>query len=269
RGHRMQVQMPDHAEALHGQIDLFPELSMIGFVIAADAIFELTHPQLAVVHGVAIQVVPEQAVAETGFFSGPDLAGPGLGQNVRVDVVELAVHVDVTARKLGAEQGAPMARHGSPELVDIGIFRRTENGRRQHGVEILWVDAAAVWGITHQGNGVCLRQEQAVRLEVRVGEFHQAISVEVAGSPVPATGVPAAMRAESATSFRWQALQCAGAISLSSGRSARHFAMAIGQRGWKAQPAGGLAGDGSSPAIGSKRRLPADSTGSSLSRAWV
>jgi hypothetical protein len=45
--------------------------------------------------------------------------------------------------------------------------------------------------------------------------------------------------------------------------------MAAGQRGWKWHPVGGANGDGSSPAIGAKRRFLVSSRGALASSAWV
>jgi hypothetical protein len=69
-----------------------------------------------------------------------------------------------------------------------------------------------------------------------------------------------------------QATQCRGRNSRSSGRTCLHRSTAIGQRGWKTQPAGGLIGLGTSPLTGRNVRSAStlgSGTGTAASNAWV
>src|SRR4029077_7300706 len=73
----------------------------------------------------------------------------------RVELVGLAVDVEIGAREMGVEQGAAERAHKAEQLLDIGVLRapqrqRVELGARQEGA---WIDAAAMWGVEHQGSG--------------------------------------------------------------------------------------------------------------------
>src|SRR5690606_15971124 len=99
-------------------------------------------------------------------------SSPGLGEQIRINIVDLTIDVDIAARKLSAQQGAPMTRHRVPQLVDMGVLRPTQHGYRQHRLEIRGIRAAAVRRITYQRYGFDGRRDQTVRFEIRICEFH-------------------------------------------------------------------------------------------------
>ena len=68
---------------------------------------------------------------------------------------------------------------------------------------------------------------------------------------------------------KWQAEKRPSAIFASAGTSLRQRGPAIGQRGWKWQPLGGLSGEGISPAIGWKSFRPTPTRGTLSNRALV
>ena len=68
----------------------------------------------------------------------------------------------------------------------------------------------------------------------------------------------------------WQATKCPGRSSRNSGSSTEQFSWAMGQRGWKRQPVGGLRGLGTSPArVMRSRFLVGSGIGMADISAWV
>src|SRR4029077_10752749 len=70
--------------------------------------------------------------------------------------------------------------------------------------------------------------------------------------------------------YRWQAVKRSGFTSRQAGSSVRQCGMALGQRGWKRQPVGGLIGLGISPDSTMRwRRVPGWSGRAAESSACV
>src|SRR5690606_18205764 len=94
------------------------------------------------------------------------------------------------------------------------VFGPAQYRRRQHRLKIGRVHGAAVRRIAYQRNRFDSREQEAVRVEIRIGKFHEASVMVPAGSGVAlkaATFVPGPPTP--ATSLRWQALQWPGATS--------------------------------------------------------
>jgi two-component system, cell cycle response regulator CpdR len=100
----------------------------------------------------------------------PHRAGVGEGrqpalEHARIELVGLAVDVDVAAREMRADERLAAADHPGDELVDEGILGAAQGGKiepggRQEGARI---DPAAVRRIEHEGCGDRLRFEDLER----------------------------------------------------------------------------------------------------------
>ena len=86
-------------------------------------------------------------------------------EHARIELVRLAVDVDIAAREMHAHQRLAAADHPADELVDEGILRTAQRGEieprgRQERAR---VNPAAVRGIEHEGRGGRLRFEDFER----------------------------------------------------------------------------------------------------------
>ena len=95
--------MPDAAEFRVGRLNLLAQRGMIRLMKPPDAIFHFGNAELAIVNGLATGAPPNQAAAKACFLAGLHYTRPGPGEHVDVDIVDLAVGVDVGARKIGRQ----------------------------------------------------------------------------------------------------------------------------------------------------------------------
>ena len=87
--------------------------------------------------------------------AGVDVVGQGIGEHDRVELIGLAVDVEIGARKVGAHQGRAVTDHAGKDLVDIAVFRASEAVRVELGAvnELRWIDPSAVGRIEHHRRG--------------------------------------------------------------------------------------------------------------------
>ena len=95
--------------------------------------------------------------------------GSGPFEHRRVELVGLAVGVDVGARKAGGEEAGCRGRGGGKQLVDEGIFGAAQRGERHRrlGDELGGIERAAVRRGYHQRDGLALRQAAVDRTRDR------------------------------------------------------------------------------------------------------
>src|SRR3546814_14771019 len=102
----MQIQMPHHAKALVRRLDLALQGLVVWLVISCYAVFNLGHPQLAIVYGLRARQAPDQSVAQARLLGGVQLGRPGLGQDIRVDIALFAIVINISRseeRRVGKE----------------------------------------------------------------------------------------------------------------------------------------------------------------------
>src|ERR1700678_2806919 len=153
----------------------------------------------------------------------------------------------------------PVRALGSePGPSDLPPRRRPQFGREQVG----YLRRSVVSGDKHPVGELGTRAHLSVACWSRQKVHHAKVSPSLAGAVVvtgsvvlvgaagtvaarkgPATGT----ESRASASATWQAANCPGATSPSSGVTVLHSSMAYGQRGWKRQPGAGLTTFGGSP----------------------
>ena len=124
---------------LHGRV--------VRRVVGGDTLLHLGHAELAAVDGGAAAlagIAPDKADAQAGLLARVERGGPGRVQHVRVDVVGVAVRVDVGARELGRQQRGAGRRQRFPQHMHVGVFARAQARERDGVAEVGGVLGAAV-----------------------------------------------------------------------------------------------------------------------------
>ena len=153
--HGMAVDMPDGAEPTLGLRDHRAQFLMIGTMVAGDARLYLGDAEPSVVdsHGGADQAAHD-AEAAGAAMTGHDRMGPGLAEQQRVDLLLVAVGIDIAAREQGRQQRSAMSRRRREQLIDEGILGAPHHLDRRGEIEVWRIDAAAVRGIEHDRHGI-------------------------------------------------------------------------------------------------------------------
>ena len=161
-GHGVQVDVPDPAETPHTPADGLRQRGVVGAPVALDALLHLGHAECAVVHrggptGLA-ELLPHQTQALQGLGAGVQRRGPGAVQHRGVDVVFLAVGIDVGARERRLDQGRAMLGPGLPQAVHQRVLAAAQLRQGQREPEIRRIGRAAVRGVAHQRQDLGLRR---------------------------------------------------------------------------------------------------------------
>ena len=93
--------------------------------------------------------------------AGVDKVGQGVCEHHRIELIGLAVDVEIGARKVGAHQRHAIADHAGEHLVDIAVFGAAQGVRVELGAgnEFRRIEAPAMGRIEHH------RRAQGLRIE--------------------------------------------------------------------------------------------------------
>ena len=119
------------------------------------AVRYFTRLQAACVDGLAggCQARHQPVAQRQGARSRRRPARPGVGQHGDIDVMLMAIRVNVAARKRRVHQGAAHARHGVPQPVHVRVLEFAQLGGVHGVVKVGRVVGAAVRRVAHQGDG--------------------------------------------------------------------------------------------------------------------
>ncbi|KAG0923349.1 hypothetical protein G6F31_019543 [Rhizopus arrhizus] len=142
---------------------------MVRLVIRLDAVPYFFQRQLAVIdrRGL-VHPAPDQALAQAGLLARRNRLGPRLGQQLRVQVLQGPVRVDIHAREVGRDRRGPQRRRRRPQRVHVRVFALAQLRTRRSGTEGIRIVLSAMGRITDQRQGRPLGFMHGNRVEIGV-----------------------------------------------------------------------------------------------------
>ena len=160
-GHGVQVEVPHAAKAVYAPANGLRQRRVVGLPVVRNALLDLSHAEFAVIHrrGLPrlVDLLPHQPQTLQRLGPGVQRHGPCTVQHRRVDVIFLAVGVDVGAGEGGLYQRCAVLGPGLPQLIDQAVFPPAQQRQGQGKAKICGIRGAAVRRVTHQ------RQHRALR----------------------------------------------------------------------------------------------------------
>src|SRR5688572_27366496 len=149
----MQVEVPYPAEVTMRAVEGILHGTLVGLVIAHDAVLHLVDRELAGVDRLArVEHAPDEADAPRGLGAGDRGPGPGRLEERGIDVEHGAIRVDVAAREARADQrGADVGARGI-QLVHVAVLGLAQRLLDEVEAEVVGILVAAVRGIEHEGH---------------------------------------------------------------------------------------------------------------------
>ena len=131
---------------------------MIRIVVALDALPHLGRAEPARVHRhTTVRESPDEPDALLGLARRRHRPGPGVGEELGVDVGNVPVRIDVSAREQRLDQRRAEPRRRGEKLVDIGVLGPPHQLTRRSVVEVGRICGAAVRRVEHQRDRVVVR----------------------------------------------------------------------------------------------------------------